>query len=623
MTQSLRRSFLPVLLGGSLLIVALQGGAYAPVARGQAFFAVWWLLGLGFALGVLPRTRPSRSAWVAVAALLALGLWTALGATWSGSVGRTLHEASRTFGYAGTLLLVAAAFGVARRRAAGAVTAAAVAVCCAALAHRLWPSLLPSELTASGYTGRRLAYPLNYWNSVGVWAAMTVALGLAWSAHARTWWSRALALGGVCVALPVAYLTYSRTAVACVVLAAVAVVTLSRHRWLALTNAVVAGAGGAAVILTIRGQPEIAQGTGGAGAGTVLSVLVAAIALCATTLQVGWSSRLHERRMPPRRARRGLLAGIAVLVLTAAVVGPAVAERGLDSFGQPESSTLQADPAQRLTTLSSERRVLWDAAVNAFAARPLRGAGAGTFEFIWNRDPRWTHHVVDAHSLYLEMAAELGLPGLLLILVAVGACLSAALAAPFRRADPAAAGAAAGCGAALLVFCVSAGVDWMWESTAVTMAGLACAGIAVAGARPLPRPRALPRVAGTVAAVGVLALQVPALLAASEIGASRAAVRAGQADTAVREASAAVDAEPWDAGGLLQRALVLEQWGSLDAAAADGRRAARKEPANPDMWLILARIDAERGAAGRAIADAERARVLNPRNPFFRGVSSP
>jgi O-Antigen ligase len=623
MTPSLRRSFLPILLGGWLLIVALQGGAYGPVARGQAFFAMWWILGLGFALGLLPRTRPSRSAWVAVAALLGLGLWTALGATWSGSVGRALHEASRTLGYAGTLLLVAAAFGIGRRRAAGAVTAAAVAVCCAALADRLWPGLVHSELTQGGYTGRRLGYPLNYWNSVGVWAAMTVALGLAWSAHARTWWSRALALGGVCVAVPVAYLTYSRTAAACVVLAAVAVVALSRHRWLAVTNAVVAGAGGAAVILAIRGQPEIAQGTGGAGAGTVLTVLVAAIGLCAVTLYIAWSGRLHERRVSPRRARRGLLAALAVVVLTAAVVGPAVAERELDSFQQPESTTLQIDPAQRLTTLSSERRVLWDAALDAFAARPLRGAGAGTFEFIWDRDPRWTHHVVDAHSLYLEMAAELGLPGLLLILVAVGACLSAALAAPFRRADPASAGAAAGCGAALLVFCVSAGVDWMWESTAVTTAALACAGIAVAGARPVARRRVLPRVAGTVAAVVVLAFQGLELLAAAEIGASREAVRAGQADAAVRHASAAVDAEPWDADALLQRALVLEHSGFLDAAAADGRRAAGKEPANPDMWLVLARVDAERGAGARAIADAERARVLNPANPLFRGATRP
>ena len=85
-------------------------------------------------------------------------------------------------------------------------------ICILAFASRLLPSLLPSAVEEAGIDTRRLSYPLNYWNAVGVWAAMTVSMALAWSAHAARWWVRGLALAAVCVAVPVVYMTYSRTA---------------------------------------------------------------------------------------------------------------------------------------------------------------------------------------------------------------------------------------------------------------------------------------------------------------------------------------------------------------------------------------------------------------------------
>ena len=116
---------------------------------------------------------------MAVAALTALAVWTAIGATWSDSVGRTVHEATRTLGYAGILLLIAWTVGANRwQRAAAALAAGAIIVCCLALTSRLVPGLT-SELEQTGYDTRRLNYPMNYWNAVGIWAAMTVGLALA------------------------------------------------------------------------------------------------------------------------------------------------------------------------------------------------------------------------------------------------------------------------------------------------------------------------------------------------------------------------------------------------------------------------------------------------------------
>lgn len=615
----MRRYFLPSLLALALVVVALRGGSYDEVQRGETFFVVWWVLAIGVAFGLLPPVSLSRPAKIALVALIALAAWTAVGASWSSSVGRTLHEAARTLGYAGVLLLVVRAFGPRGwRGAAVALTVSAVTICALALASRLLPGLA-SELERTGYETRRLNYPFNYWNALGTWAAMTVGLALAWSAHAPRWWWRALALQGACVAVPVCYLTYSRSGAVGAVVAVLTVIALSRHRWLAALHACAAAAGSAVVIITIRAQPPIAEATGYEGAGAVALATAAALAGCALVAYLTTLVGVERVRMKPRAARTAVASFGAALLVAAVAVGPALAQDAWDSFHQSGGDAGAAgDPAQRLTSLSGERSQLWETALDAFARHPFEGAGAGTYEFLWNRDQRWSHHVRDAHSLYMEVLAELGLPGALLLVIALGGLLLAALHLAVRQTDPASAGAAAGCSAAFLTFCVTAGVDWMWESTAVACAAFAAAGVAVAGgSKAVDHPRALPRVALTLLALVALGLRTPILIAAAEVRISQEAVREQRIEAAVSAASVAVHAEPWSTDGYLQRALVLERQGFLDAAAKDARTAVAKERLNAETWLILARIEVERGRTKAAIAAATRARELNPRNPTF------
>ena len=614
----MRRYFLPFLLTAGLVVVAFRGGSYGDVARSETFFIVWWILGLSAAFGLLPRIGLSRAASVALLSLIALAAWTAVGALWSGSVGRTLQEATRTLGYAGLLLLIARAVGPRGWRAAAvALTAAALGICCLALASRLLPGLT-GELEQTGYDTRRLNYPFNYWNALGVWSAMTVGLALAWSAHAPRWWWRALALGAVCIAAPVTYLTYSRSSAIGVVVAAVTVIALSRHRWLAALNTLVAAAGSALVIATIRANPQIAEASGYEGAGAVALAAAVTLAGCTVAAYLATVGGVERVRMKPRAARTALAGVAAVVVLAAVAVGPALARDAWDSFQRGPNVATTGDPAQRLTGLSGERRHLWESALNSFGRHPIKGVGAGTYEFLWNRDPHWTHHVRDAHSLYLEALAELGLPGALLLLITLGALLLAALRLAAREVDAVSAGAAAGCAAAFLTFCVTAGVDWMWESTAVTCMAIAAAGVAVAGgSRPARSSKPPPRVAVALLALVALGLQTPALIAAAEVSASQEAVRDRRTEAAVSAASIAVHAQPWSADGYLQRALVLERQDYLDAAAKDARAAIAKERVNAETWLILARIEVERGKVTAAIAAATKARELNPRNPAF------
>ena len=579
---------------------------------------ILWVLAVAIALGLIPRQRAPSGAVVAVAALFVLASWMAVGLVWTESDERTVIEVARTLGFAGLLMLVLWTYGKREWQiAAGFVTGVAVLVCAMALTSRLAPDLLSSALTSRGLY-RRLAYPFNYWNALGAWAAMTFALALAYSAHARSSWLRGSSLAGVCLAACAAYLTYSRSAAIAIVVATVGVIGVSQHRWQTGFNAALAALGSAAIIATIRANPQIAEGTGTDGAGTCAGVIAMVVVLCLLAGGTGLTARLSTFRMSPRTARASLASAAALTLVALIAVGPVLADRAWESFERRPESRAAADPTGRLGNLSGIRRTLWEAAIDAFAADPVHGTGAGTFEYVWNRDPRRDTPVRDAHSLYVETLAEVGLPGVILILLALGSLLVTALRAPFRQPDAAASGAAAGCAIALLVFCVSAGVDWMWELTAVTCLGLICGGLAaVAGARVEASIRLPVRIAAVLLALVWLAVQLPVLVGAAEVRGSQRAIEAGRVPDAVSDATTAVDVQPWAASGYLQRALVLEHAGLLGRAALDARRATQKEPTNWQTWLILGRIEAELGRESAALRAARRARALNPRSPLF------
>jgi len=106
----------------------------------------------------------------------------------------------------------------------------------------------------------------------------------------------------------------------------------------------------------------------------------------------------------------------------------------------------------------------WHAARSEGLHHLLGGSGAGTFHDLYQRLPA-AH---DAHSLYLQTFAELGLPGLVIVTGFV--VLPIVLA--FR-------GKHAAVAAGLVVFALHAGVDWDWQLPAVTVAALALAARAV------------------------------------------------------------------------------------------------------------------------------------------------
>jgi O-antigen ligase len=144
--------------------------------------------------------------------------------------------------------------------------------------------------------------------------------------------------------------------------------------------------------------------------------------------------------------------------------------------GKPEgtSPVPGATPA-RLATVDSNRYRYWEEAGSTFAEHPLIGIGSGGFAVEWLKIEQRFDASGDAHSLYLETAAELGVVGVVFLLMFVGG-VGAAVLGLYRIDARAGAGIAAG----LAAWAFHAGLDWDWEMPAVTMPALLLAAAAIA-----------------------------------------------------------------------------------------------------------------------------------------------
>jgi O-antigen ligase len=130
--------------------------------------------------------------------------------------------------------------------------------------------------------------------------------------------------------------------------------------------------------------------------------------------------------------------------------------------------------AARLTNVSSNRYEYWRVAVDAFREEPLTGVGSGGFRVVWLKERVIGETVRDAHSLLFEVAAELGLVGLLGVGLMCGGGAVAARRA-LLRSPPLAAGPVA----ALVVWSLHAMIDWDWEMPAETLPALVLAGLLI------------------------------------------------------------------------------------------------------------------------------------------------
>ncbi len=592
--------------------LALHGGGYDIVIRQQTALVVWWAIAVGFAFGVLPRVQLDRSMLIPGIGLAGLVGWTLLGLTWTESSERTWIELSRLLGYVGLVVLAWSALNRYTFRAAAAgLSVGAVAVCVLAVASRVMPSGFPVDQVQIAFDSDRLTYPFNYWNAVAAWGSMTLAICLCWSAHARRAAVRAVALAAAPVAGLTVYLTYSRGGVLSAGVAVLAVVVLSRNRWTAAIHAIAVGAGTGVMILVVRGQPEVAHALGGKGGATVTAALLLVALACGGLAALTSATGIDRVRLEQRVARIATPVAVVFVLLVGGVAGHHVISRTWHEFLYDNVSTQQG--TERLATAGGDRNDLWGSAIDAFRSNSFKGIGPGAFEFWWYRDGRVKTPVLNAHSLYFEMLGEEGAVGFLLLLVAIGGLIFVGLRGRSGARRTTDLGASAAMLACFIVFLFHASLDWLWQFPALVALGLGGAAIAAAATsvRLGRSPAALVRlrIAATVVALALGAVQIPALVATERTRDSQKALAAGDAAGARSLASQAIQAEPWAATTRAQRAFSEESLGDLTAAREDLEGAREREPTNWRWAAELAAVDRRLGngaAAAREEADARR-----------------
>jgi O-Antigen ligase len=608
--------------------------------RHIAGLVVWLVVVALLVLGAASRTTLAGPFYWTVSLVGGLSLLSAMSSLWSGSVELSVIEADRVLVYLGIFL---AAFLIAqtdqrRQRFAEGLTIAIAIVALLGLGSRLAPHVL--EVGDSLGTGPRLRYPLGYWNANGAIFGIGVAL-LLWSsrrsASTALHWLSVAVLPAILLAL---YFTYSRGGLLALLIAAGCTIALSRDRLWLLATLGVGVLGALPAVLAVQARRSLAdniaaQASVDQGA-TVLAILLAGIGLALLLFAaLRWAERrgggLTGRAVALSRnpnLLRAIAAAGAVIAIGLAI---AIGGRAWDQFS---SSDVQfpARPEQHFSQLSGAgRHDFFRVAVDAFEEKPILGTGAGTYQFAWEQHRSIAQPVHDAHSLYLEAFAELGIVGGLLVLALVGVVLwtgfSAWRAAPHPQRERYAA-----LFAATLSFAVVAGLDWFWEIAGLGAVFFLAAGILVAARCAQLAPASGGAVDGegrrfglavaglAVAWIAAVALIGP-LLVEREIDASQSAAAREDFASAVDHANTARAIEPFAATPYVQLGLLAESQGDYTTAAERLTQAIAREDRNWQLYYLRSRVEEEAGNATAARADLERARRLNPRAPELQAGS--
>ncbi len=619
-------ALLTILPGGLLLAFSFNAGGYFP---GTTALAVVFLL-LALALRALLSDHPFAGLSVPyLVVATALGLfacWTLVSSTWSDAPARALVEYDRALLYAvGFVLLGTLAPSHPRlRRMVRSVAAGAAVVCCCALVTRLLPGAFPIEPSAA----MRFAFPLTYWNALGLMAALGFVLCFALTCDEREpAESRALGAAALPVLAVTLLLTFSRGALAVAIIGLLAFVVVGRPRAL-LSGLLVAVP---TVWVAMRAgygadqlATENAAGATAAAQGEDVALIVMACVLAAAAGRVVLL-RLDEHLAAIMSRVAAMRPGVRWSATATAVLGVAALGLALSlpsKIGQEYERFIDGSPVDvigdlrpRLTRSGDNGRLEQLRIATAdFRSRPLEGTGAGTYALKWELRRQAVAELQDAHSLYAEVIGELGIVGLLLLVTALMAILGGFLALA-RGPDRAVGGVLFATG---LMWLVHAGVEWDWEMPAVSFWFFALGGAALAARGAEPRVTRLPsmaisRTGRLLVAVGCLALiVVPLRVAASErpLRESQRAFATGdclRASDRARTASAWLGArpEPYVVVGYCE----LRRGRGQAALDAFGD-ALRRDPANWEMHYGFA---LGRAAAGRDPRPRLRvARRLNP-----------
>ena len=618
-----RKSLVGGCLAGLVASTSAANGAYFPTAWGWTSLAVAAIALI--ALLVVPAVRLASLDLTAVWALWALVGWTALSALWSLDGSQSILESERTLVYAAVLAAVVILVDRRETSAFAGVAMAIAGVCSYSLATRLFPERFGFIVDPSV---NRLERPIGYWNSLGTFAAMGFVLSFGFAARSKSLLMRGLASAALPLLAVTLYFTFGRAAWVALFTGLALMLAVDRRRLEIVGGLILLAPWPALAVWAASRETALTSRAPLLGAATRQGHAFAPVlvGLCAAACVAGLALALLQRRLPPLgRARLVLGAGLWLATAVAAIAlfvsygSPwSLAARGYRAFTRTPAAakvapTRAANLNTRLFSLWGNGRAdYWRVAWHDAEKNLWTGSGAGTYQAYWLRHRPFPGEVRDAHSLYAETLAELGVPGLVLLLVALAVPFAAALRA---RGLPLTAPALG----AYSVYVLHAGVDWDWEVTAVTLTAIVLGGCLLGYARrddsgrSLSLPGRLPLAAVLAAAV---CLAFVGLVGNTAMSASRNAAQAEDWSRAEARARKAIGWAPWSADAWRQLGEVQLQQAKLASARTSFRKGIAKDRNDWNLWLDLA-FASSGAAAHRAALVAYR---LNPRSPEIAQV---
>jgi hypothetical protein len=413
------------------------------------------------------------------------------------------------------------------------------------------------------------------------------------------------------------YLTSSRGGFGAALAGGLVLIAVERRRANLIAGGVIGAAGGAVLVALAHSRAAVLNGLADSTArhqGLELGIATLVCAIAVGVARYLLDERLARFKLPSVSWR--VVAPLLICVAVAAVllINP---EARLNDASGPD--TAAARSGHLLSSSSSRRDQYWLAALDAFASKPVTGIGAGNFGLYWNAHPKVPLPLVNAHSLYLETLAELGILGLLLV---VGFLATAAVTGWRVRAFAPGGEAAPGL-AILAAGALTAGLEWTWQIPAAFVPVIIVGGVLTAASAEVQVARSARAVGESSSGFGLgiamigfawASIWAAGILLVSDlkIDSSRAAVARGDLAGAANDARDAASVEPWSPEPRLQLALVEELGRDLPAARRAAGLAIDRAPGDWRPWAVAARIDARAGEARNALIQYGRAASLNP-----------
>ncbi len=614
-------------LGVAAAVFALSyaNGGFDSTTQAYAGIAAWWIIGLGAATGIgASRFGADRLTLATVGLLASFAIWVLISMHWASDAERAFAQFDQVSLYVAVLVIaVVLARVVPTEVLVGGAALGVSGIACVALVSRFFPSSFGPVAGADviPMLAVRLNFPLGYWNGLAIEVALAYPLLLALMTSRRSRVLTTVSALPLPVIAAVMYLASSRGAFVAAGIGMLGFVLLTPRRWFAVVALAVAGVGGAAAVASIVHKKALVNGQMstpiGIWQGHRAALEIGAICIVMALVWLGLAELGRRVRTPSRRVSQ-----VAVVVVVLLAVGAFFAAHPVRKFDEFKRVPPAAQTNSTITTThllgssGSGRWQFWGAAISEFRAHPLDGGGAGSWKYWWLQHGSLAAFTENAHSLYLEALAELGIIGFLLI---VGAVICGAWGA-VRSALELKSGEVAADAACGIAFFAATAYDWVWQLAGIALVGVGMLGVAL-GARPSTREPSPNRIGAArpalaILAVGAVIAQFVVLAAGVHLRNSAAAVVANDGFRARAQALAAKAIEPWAAGPYLQLALISEAEARYAAASVWIHQAIQRSPNDALLWVTAARIEKKRGHVRQAKEYIARARLLDPHSAF-------